>query len=312
MEPAGLKSDTVVGRFAPSPTGPLHLGSLVAALGSYLFAKHAKGQWLLRIEDIDVPRVIPGIADDMLATLEILGFQWDGAVIYQSERTDVYEAALQQLLNKGVAYMCGCTRSEISKIASPPTVASDEIVYPGICREGIPMGKVERAYRVKVYDEVISFNDIVMGRYSQVLSASCGDFVIHRADGPFAYHLAVVVDDASTGVTQVARGSDLLASTPRQMYLQRLLGYATPSYAHLPLVIGPNGTKLSKRDNAVSISANGDLRKDGGKLLLSALKFLGQHPPKVLTGATQYEILEWAIASFEPLDVPSVPGPFVT
>ena len=157
MNSAALQYDPVVGRFAPSPTGPLHLGSLVAALGSYLFAKHAGGSWLLRIEDIDLPRVVPGIADDMLATLEILGFQWDGEVIYQSKRTELYEAALEQLLAKGLAYMCGCTRSEISQIASSPFVGPEEMVYPGICRNGIPPGKVERAYRVKVYDDVISF-----------------------------------------------------------------------------------------------------------------------------------------------------------
>ena len=149
-----------------------------------------------------------------------------------------------------------------------------------------------------------------MGRYSQVLSASCGDFVIHRADGPFAYHLAVVVDDAATGISQIVRGSDLLASTPRQIYLQRLLDYPTPSYAHLPLVTGPDGGKLSKRDNAVSIAANVDLCKEGGNLLISALKFLGQRPPAFLNGATQYEILEWAIVNFEPSAIPHVSAHF--
>lgn len=299
----------VVGRFAPSPTGALHLGSLVAALGSYLYARHAGGLWHLRIEDIDLPRVIPGIADDILATLETLGFQWDGEVLYQSRRTDFYRAALDDLIGKGVAYMCGCTRSEIAQIASPPS-PGDEVVYPGVCRDGVPPGKVERAYRVKVYDEIISFQDDIAGRYSQALSASCGDFVIHRADGPFAYHLAVVVDDEATGVNQVVRGADLLPSTPRQIYLQRLLGYRTPVYAHLPLVISPDGGKLSKRDNAVSIAADKDLRKDGGNLLLSALRFLGQQPPSSLRNTSCYEVLEWAIAHFVPGNISCTASPF--
>ncbi len=301
----------IVGRFAPSPTGPLHLGSLVAALGSYLFARHAGGRWLLRIEDLDLPRVVPGIADDMQDTLEILGFQWDGEVLFQSRRTEVYQAALEELISRGVAYTCGCTRSEIAKISSTSGDAAEEVVYPGLCRDGLPPGKVERAYRVKVYDEVISFADGVMGRYSQVLSASCGDFVIQRADGPFAYHLAVVVDDAESGVNQVVRGSDLLSSTPRQIYLQRLLGYPTPSYAHLPLVMGPGATKLSKRDNAVSLAAGLDLRKDGGKLLFAALRFLGQSPPPPLAGASCYEILDWGIAGFDPTLIPHVSAPLV-
>ncbi|GAB7026181.1 tRNA glutamyl-Q(34) synthetase GluQRS [Geotalea toluenoxydans] len=310
MDSAGLNPDPVVGRFAPSPTGPLHLGSLVAALGSYLFARHAGGRWLLRMEDIDLPRVVPGIADDMLATLEILGFQWDGEVLYQSKRTEIYDAALQDLIKKGVAYLCGCTRSEIANISSAPASGSDDIVYPGLCREGIAPGKVERAYRVKVYDEVLSFIDGIMGRYSQVLTASCGDFVIRRADGPFAYHLAVVVDDAATGINQVVRGSDLLSSTPRQIYLQRLLGYSTPSYAHLPLVTGPDGAKLSKRDNAVSLAANVDLHKDGGALLLAALRFLGQAPPLFLNGAPQQEILHWAVFNFKPENIPRISSSF--
>ncbi|HYS42393.1 MAG TPA: tRNA glutamyl-Q(34) synthetase GluQRS, partial [Geobacteraceae bacterium] len=245
----------VIGRFAPSPTGPLHLGSLVTAVGSYCMARRLGGQWLLRIEDLDLPRVIPGIADDMLRSLECLGFQWDGEVVYQSRRLDAYRAALDKLVKQGIAYPCGCSRAEIALIASAPHKHDGELVYPGICRDGIPQDKSERAVRVKVYDEVISFDDRVMGRYSQALSASCGDFVIQRADGPFAYHLAVVVDDAESGVNQVVRGSDLLSSTPRQIYLQKVLGYPTPDYCHLPLVVNPDGTKLSKRDSAVSLAA---------------------------------------------------------
>ncbi len=299
----------VVGRFAPSPTGPLHLGSLVTAVGSYCMARRLGGQWLLRIEDLDLPRVIPGIADDMLRSLECLGFQWDGEVVYQSRRLDAYRAALDKLVKQGIAYPCGCSRAEIALIASAPHKHDGELVYPGICRDGLPPDKSERAVRVKVYDEVISFDDRVMGRYSQALSASCGDFVIQRADGPFAYHLAVVVDDAESGVNQVVRGSDLLSSTPRQIYLQKVLGYPTPDYCHLPLVVNPDGTKLSKRDNAVSLNAGLDLATHGGELLLAALRFLGQFPPPSLHGAPCAEILAWAVAHLNPDLIPQASAP---
>jgi glutamyl-Q tRNA(Asp) synthetase len=302
-------NQTVIGRFAPSPTGPLHLGSLVAAVGSYLFARRAGGKWLLRIEDIDLPRVIPGIADDVLRTLESLGFQWDGEVVYQSRRAEAYKAAVDKLIREGIAYPCGCSRAEIALIASAPHKNDGELVYPGICREGLPADKAERAVRVKVYDEVISFDDLVMGRYSQALSASCGDFVIQRADGPFAYHLAVVVDDAESGVNQVVRGADLLSSTPRQIYLQKIIGYPTPIYGHLPLVTNPDGSKLSKRDNAVSLAAGLAGTGSGGALLAAALEFLGQLPPADLHNALCREILAWAVAHFDPARIPQVSAP---
>ncbi|HJV37083.1 tRNA glutamyl-Q(34) synthetase GluQRS [Geomonas sp.] len=308
MKELSASQPQIVGRFAPSPTGPLHVGSLVAALGSYLMAKSAGGNWLLRMEDLDQPRVIPGIADDMLSTLDLLGFEWDGEVVYQSRRSEYYLAAAGALLERGLAYGCGCTRSEIAQIASAPH--QDITVYPGICRNGLAPGKVERALRVKVCDEVITFEDGIMGRYTQQLTSACGDFVIQRADGPFAYHLAVVVDDAAAGVNQVVRGSDLLSSTPRQMYLQRIFEYTVPVYYHLPLVTGEGGAKLSKRDNAVSLKAGRDLEKEGGTLLLAALRFLGQQPPSELTGASPREILQWALPSFDPTAVPSNAGPF--
>ena len=298
----------IIGRFAPSPTGPLHVGSLVAALGSYLMARSSGGRWLLRMEDLDLPRVVPGIADDMLRTLEILGFRWDGEVVYQSRRSEYYRAAAELLVQRGLAYACGCTRREIAQLASAPH--EEVVVYPGICRNGLPAEKVERALRVKVYDEVISFMDGIMGRYSQHLTASCGDFVIHRADGPYAYHLAVVVDDAAAGVNQVVRGADLLSSTPRQIYLQRVFEYATPSYSHLPLVTGPEGTKLSKRDHAVSLAAGRDLVKEGGALLVSALRFLGQSPPPELQGAPSAEVLQWATSNFDQSAIPKDSAPF--
>lgn len=297
----------VIGRFAPSPTGPLHLGSLVAAVGSFLMAKRSGGLWLLRMEDLDTPRVVPGMADDILRTLEALGFQWDGEVICQSRRTDAYQAALNRLMGKGLIYPCGCSRAEIARVASAPHGNEGELVYPGTCRQGLPSGKTPRAVRVRITEEPIDFVDCIMGRVRESLAESCGDFVVRRADGPFAYHLAVVVDDVAQGVNQVVRGMDLLSSTPRQIYLQRLLGYEPPVYCHLPLVTGPNGAKLSKRDNAVSISAGRDLTKEGGALLLAALRFLGQSPP-FPPSAPCREILAWGVAHFNHALVPTTPS----
>ncbi|NMC73115.1 MAG: tRNA glutamyl-Q(34) synthetase GluQRS [Geobacteraceae bacterium] len=303
-------SNRTVGRFAPSPTGPLHLGSLVAALGSYAMAKREGGLWLLRIEDLDSPRVVPGMTDDIFRTLETLGFQWDGEVLFQSRRADVYRESLDRLLREGAAYPCGCSRSEIARIATAPHSGDEEPVYPGMCRAGLPEGKAARSVRVRVGDETISFHDGIMGPVSRTLSASGGDFVIKRADGPFAYQLAVVVDDAESGVNQVVRGADLLSSTPRQIHLQRLLGCATPCYYHLPLVTGPGGGKLSKRDNAVSLAAGRDLVREGNRLLFDALRFLGQEPPSDLCGASCGELLQWAVDFFAPETVPRIPGQF--
>ena len=299
----------IIGRFAPSPTGPLHLGSLVAALGSYLFAKSADGLWLMRMEDLDAPRVVPGMAYDILRTLEELGFTWDGEVVRQSKRTDAYEAALAELARKGMVYPCGCSRAEIARIGSAPHGREDELRYPGICREGLPSGKAARSIRVRVTDEPVVFVDGIMGEVSENLSGSCGDFVVKRADGPFAYQLAVVVDDAEAGVNQVVRGADLLHSTPRQIHLQRILGYATPAYFHLPLVTAPDGAKLSKRESAVSLAEGIDLVREGGALLYAALRFLGQKPPASLERGSCPEIIAWGVANFNPSAIPRKPAP---
>jgi glutamyl-Q tRNA(Asp) synthetase len=290
----------IIGRFAPSPTGPLHLGSLVAALGSYLFARSAGGLWLMRMDDLDTPRVVPGMADDILATLEALGFHWDGEVVRQSDRTESYQAAIAELERQGMVYPCGCSRAEIARIGSAPHGRDDELRYPGLCRAGLMPGKSPRAIRVRVSDKPVVFMDGIMGELSENLAQSCGDFVVKRADGPFAYQLAVVVDDAEAGVNQVVRGADLLLSTPRQIHLQRLLGFVSPAYYHLPLVTGPDGAKLSKRDNAVSVSCGRDLHKEGGELLFAALCFLGQEPPASLQGACCREMLAWGVANFRP------------
>ncbi|HET7435221.1 MAG TPA: tRNA glutamyl-Q(34) synthetase GluQRS [Thermoanaerobaculia bacterium] len=247
-----------IGRFAPSPTGPLHLGSLVAAVGSWLFARADGGRWLMRIEDIDTPRVIPGSADEILAALQRYGLTWDGEIVWQSRRIALYEAALAELRAKQLVFDCACSRGES--------------VYPGTCRNGVPEGRVARAIRFRAPDEVIGFHDAICGWREENVAERTGDFVIRRADGLFAYQLAVVVDDAEQGVTQVVRGADLLASTPRQIALQRALGYATPEYAHLPLVLNEDGAKLSKRDGALPLPSLDEARVR--ETLAVALRFL--------------------------------------
>lgn len=298
----------VVGRFAPSPTGPLHYGSLVAALGSWLFARSCGGKWLLRIDDLDRPRVVPGMADDIMRTLELLGFEWDAAPVWQSQRTEAYSASLQALEAQGFVYPCSCSRAEIATLATAPHGA-EELVYPGICRDGIKEGRAPRSLRVRVPDEELSFRDGVMGRFAQNLTEACGDFVVRRADGLFAYHLATVVDDAAAGVNQVVRGADLIASTPRQIYLQRLLQLDSPAYCHLPLVTDPSGAKLSKRDAAVSLHSGRDLVKEGGALLLEALHFLGQDVASFDRTAPPREILNSAVRAFLPERIPTSAAP---
>jgi len=272
------------GRFAPSPTGPLHLGSLVAAVGSWLFARAAGGRWLVRIEDIDTPRVVPGSADEILAALRRYGLEWDGEVVYQSQRIALYERALASLRDKNLVYDCACSRAELQRAASAPVGV--EPVYPGTCRDGLPPGRTPRAIRFRVPNETVAFDDLICGRIEESLTDRCGDFVVRRADGLFAYQLAVVVDDGEQGITQIVRGGDLLASTARQIALARALGYTIPSYAHLPLVRNADGTKLGKRDGALPLPTLDDKRVR--ETLAIALKFLGQSG----------ETLEDALGSF--------------
>lgn len=299
-----------VGRFAPSPTGPLHLGSLVAAVGSYALARRVGGRWLLRVEDLDEPRVVPGMADELLRTLEALGFQWDGEVVFQSQRREAYRDALDRLLARGYAYPCGCSRAEVAQAASAPHPGEDGPVYPGTCRGGLGSGRTIRSTRVRVDSVPVAFQDGFLGYQVQNLEASCGDFVVRRADGLYSYQLAVVVDDAAAGVTQVVRGGDLLGSTPRQIHLQRRLGLATPEYGHLPLVTGVGGAKLSKRDCAISLAHGRDLARQGGALLTAALRFLGQQPPPDLPAAPGAAVLAWAVEAFDSALLPRIPGPF--
>ncbi|AMV73580.1 tRNA glutamyl-Q(34) synthetase GluQRS [Desulfuromonas carbonis] len=292
----------IVGRFAPSPTGPLHFGSLVAAVGSYCLARQAAGRWLLRIEDLDAPRVVAGAADGIMRDLEALGLTWDGAVVWQSRRTEAYAEALARLQQQGLVYACGCSRREI--LASAPHPGEDGPVYPGTCREGLPPGRQPRAERLRVPATLVTFQDGLCGHQEQRLADAVGDFILRRADGIFAYQLAAVVDDAAAGVNQVVRGADLLASTPRQIYLHSCLGNSLPRYIHLPLALGSDGEKLSKRHGASL--APGSV--SGGELLALVLEFLGQTPPPELAQAPPRELLAWGVANFSLDRVPVAAG----
>jgi glutamyl-Q tRNA(Asp) synthetase len=259
------------GRFAPSPTGPLHFGSLIAALASYCDARAQGGEWLLRIEDVDLPRRRVGAAEAMIATLAAYGFVWDGEVLQQSERGAHYEEALDRLRRRGLLFACACTRRELE---TAPAGLSGERVYPGTCRRGLGVGSEGRAWRVAVDDAPIAYTDRLQGRQLQRLDRDVGDFVVKRADGLFAYQLAVVVDDALQGITHIVRGADLLASTPRQIWLQRQLGFATPAYLHHPIAIDRLGQKLSKESGAAQ------LPDDPLPALRRAWEFLAQPAPE--------------------------------
>ncbi len=284
-----------IGRYAPSPTGPLHFGSLVAAVGSYLDARAQGGRWLLRMEDLDPPREIPGAADGILKTLEAFGFEWDGEVLYQGRRHAAYAEAAASLLKAGAAFPCACSRKEI---ADSGVHGLEGPIYPGTCRHGLPPGREARALRLKVPDQGIFFEDGFQGTVSQNLARDIGDFIIRRVDGAHAYQLAVVVDDAFQGVNQVVRGADLLLSTPRQFFLQGLLGLPHPHYLHLPVAVNPAGEKLSKQTHARPVS---DTQPGPG--LWAALVYLHQGPPEALRDASIEEIWVWAVAHWrrEPL-----------
>ena len=325
------------GRFAPSPTGPLHFGSLVAAVGSFLDAKHHHGTWLVRMEDLDKPRCVPMAADNILRTLEAFGLHSDEAVMYQSQRTPAYEDALQQLKASGAVYPCCCSRKEISDSALH---GIEGLVYPGTCRDGIPSEREGRAWRVRTDYLFLTplrgkarmgveqrkvqvststptlplqgggsnvFNDALQGTITQNLENQLGDFVVKRADGLFAYQLAVVVDDAKQGITHVVRGADLLASTPRQIHLQRLLGLVTPAYMHLPVAVNAAGEKLSKQTLASPVDASNTV-----VTLFRVLEFLQQQPPAELLDCDVSSVLNWAVQNWSVSrlrNVSSLPAP---
>jgi glutamyl-Q tRNA(Asp) synthetase len=313
------------GRFAPSPTGPLHFGSLVAAVGSYLDTKHHNGTWLVRMEDLDLPRCVAGAADEILRTLDAFGLHSDEPVVYQSQRTAAYDEALHSLQSLGSVYPCCCTRKEIADSALH---GIDGPVYPGTCRNGVPAGREARAWRVRTdhqflppcrgkgrmgveQNEItvstpsptlplqgggsVEFDDVLQGSITQHLESEIGDFVVKRADGLYAYQLAVVVDDAFQNITHVVRGADLLDSTPRQIHLQRLLGFPTPVYMHLPIAVNAQGEKLSKQTLAPAITTD-----DMIATLIAALEFLRQQPPAELRQANVEEVWGWAINNWQP------------
>jgi glutamyl-Q tRNA(Asp) synthetase len=265
-----------IGRFAPSPTGPLHLGSLVAALASYLDAKVHAGQWLVRIEDLDRDRNVPGADEHILASLQRCGMAWDGEVTWQTRREPLYEAALARLAQH--VYPCGCSRREIAdsqtRLGLPHNAT---LVYPGTCRAGLAPGKAPRALRLRTPHAacVIGFEDRWHGHVEQDITAEVGDYVIRRADGFWAYQLAVVVDDAAQGITDIVRGADLLDSTPRQLYLQELLGAPHPRYLHVPVVVNADGEKLSKQTGAAAFDNGAAPERLLADSLLPAARFLG-------------------------------------
>ena len=297
-----------IGRFAPSPTGPLHFGSLVAALAGWLDARAAGGRWLVRIEDLDRPRAQPEMSGAILRQLEALALEWDGPVLYQSAQLASYQAALEKLQREGLAYWCGCTRKEIAdsvtRFGAPagacPT-GEGARVYPGTCRNGLAPAKTPRAVRVRTVGKPVRFADRVQGEIVQSVQREVGDFVVFRADGIYAYQLAVVVDDAEQGVTDVVRGADLLGSTPRQILLQCLLGLPTPRYLHVPIAVDATGEKLSKQTGAQAVPA-----ERAAAWLRAALDFLG------LGGAPEdaraHQVLDWARERWNVHRVPALPA----
>lgn len=285
------------GRFAPSPTGPLHFGSLIAALASYCDAKANDGKWLVRIEDLDKPREVKGATRHILGTLEKFGFVWDGEILLQSERSAIYQAALDALRAQDLVYPCTCSRKEIADSSTSQGI--EGAVYPKTCLTHPLKKNVKPAYRIKTQNIETVLVDLIQGEIKQNIAQDIGDFVLLRADHIFSYQLAVVVDDAAQGVTHVVRGADLLHSTPRQIYLQQLLQLPQPQYAHLPVVCNAQGEKLSKQTLAQPIDS-----ENAGQLFVKALQFLGQKPAEHLARASTKEILAWATAHWRRAKIP--------
>lgn len=286
-----------VGRFAPSPTGPLHFGSLIAAVASCLVSRQAGGRWLLRMEDVDRTRTVAGAADAILHSLDAHGLHWDGPLMVQTERDPAYQTALDTLLARGLAYPCSCNRKRI--VAAGLRAVDGGWVYPGYCRSGARPDRTANIVRLRVDDEPVSFVDGVQGTIRQNLATDVGDFPLRRGDGLFAYQLAVVVDDGEQGVTQVVRGSDLLDSTPRQIALQRALGLPQPDYVHLPVATHPGGNKLSKQTHAPALE---DTRATLN--LWESLLFLGQGPDPELRTADVKTVWSWALEHWDAGRIP--------
>ena len=274
-----------VGRFAPSPTGPLHLGSLLTAAASFIAARQHGGKWLVRMEDIDPPREAPGAASAILRALERFELHWDGPVLYQSTRVEIYRAAAEGLLTEDLAYRCDCTRSKLRELT---TSAPESARYPGICRQK-NLGAAQTAIRLRAPLEPIDFEDTVQGSCLCAIDSVTGDYVIFRRDGLPAYHLAVVIDDAWQGVTDIVRGADLLDSTPLHIHLQHTLDLPTPSYSHLPVIVNAQGQKLSKQTGAAPLAL-----ERAEQVAIDVLRYLDLEPPRELHGARPGELWNWA------------------
>ena len=284
-----MTASTYIGRFAPTPSGHLHFGSLVAALASYLDARAHHGRWLMRMEDLDPPREEPGAQAAILHALESYGFEWDGELVRQSERHDAYAKVLNDMFNHGLAYACTCSRKQLAPYNG---------VYPGLCRNA-GHAQQDAAIRLRVPELEYHFIDRVQGEFRQHLGRDAGDFIIRRRDGLYAYQLAVVLDDAWQGITDIVRGADLLDSTPRQLYLQELLGLRQPRYLHVPLIVQPDGNKLGKSYRSAPLTAD-----QATPLLLRALRALGQQTDTQLRHASPRELLDWGIAHWDATRIP--------
>ena len=272
-----------IGRFAPSPTGPLHLGSLYTALAGFLQARSRQGKWLLRIDDLDTPRNIKGSADSILKTLDAFGLHWDDSVVYQSQHLDAYDEILNELAKDNLIYPCTCSRKTLTDI------------YSGLCRNKQPSYNSPYALRIKTDERIISFHDELQGLISDNLAGQHGDFILKRKDRIIAYQFAVVVDDDRQQINHIVRGFDLLDSTPRQIYLQQILGFATPGYMHVPVIIDEHGYKLSKQTRATAVDS-----KTPHIVIFRLLNLLKQNPPCELQYAPTTEQLNWAIDHWNP------------
>jgi glutamyl-Q tRNA(Asp) synthetase len=288
-----------VGRFAPSPTGPLHFGSLIAAVASYCDARAASGRWLLRMEDIDPPREMPGAADLILRQMEAYGFEWDGEVLFQHTRRDAYNAALQQLQAQGDVFWCRCSRADLARLSGHSNTPNNSPAYPGTCR-AFTSPRDDAAIRLRVPSGIMHFHDAVFGEQQENVQEKVGDFILRRRDGLFSYQLAVVVDDAAQGVTHVVRGADLLDNTARQIVLQKKLGLPTPHYLHLPLALHADGSKLSKQTHARALPLPAS-----AEILREALLFLEQTVPDAHEAPSPAALLQHAVQHWQPARIPA-------
>jgi len=287
------------GRFAPTPSGPLHFGSLTTAVASYLQAKSQQGEWLVRIDDVDPPRIAEGAIESILHCLEKYGFEWDGPVFYQSKRDNAYQTAIDFLTELDLTYPCACSRKNIHA-ANANTPKSDPNIYPGTCRKGLQTGEKANTLRIKTDNAIVEFDDLFLGKTTQNIETEVGDFLLKRVGGYFAYHLAVAVDDAYQGITEIIRGRDLMDSTHRQIYLQKQLKLTTPRYGHLPLVIDENGYKMSKQNyNEINV-----LQTKPIVTLYKALLFLGQQPPSEILEGELDSLWYWALQHWRPENIP--------